>query len=146
MHSRYVSIPRYRFIAPNPLNETDFIIAKRLQNEGSRRIKYLTLFNKSKLKGFAILFGGLYVLIAIFWTLVWLVSLQLPNSGAADMYNHDTFPNLAGYLSIGLIYVVYEVLWEYFTAKGYNSKLHNMIKKSVSYSDFRKIYYDRYKK
>jgi len=146
MSTNYAMIPRYKFVPPYPLNESDFSIAKQLQSKGSNKVKYLKIFNKNKLKRFAKLFAILYATIGVLWTFVWIVSLNLPNSGAAGLYNNDTFPTLAGYLSIGLIYVIYEILWEFFTAKGYNAKVHQMIKKSTSYSDFRAVYYNRYKK
>lgn len=137
---------RYKFIPPFPLDEKQFNAAKELQKFGSKKIRYLATVNKAELKGQALVFGVLYGATIIFCFFSWIISMNLPNSGAARLYNDGTYGEIAGFISLGLFYVVYKFLWEYFTANGYNIKLHRMIKKSATYSDFRKTYHYKYGK
>ena len=37
----YLALPKFEFNPPYPMSEMDFEIAKGLQDEGSRRLKYL---------------------------------------------------------------------------------------------------------
>lgn len=136
----------YKFIPPYPLDKQQFEEAKDLQKSGSQKITYLATVDKPNLKSIALVFGILYGLTFLFELFFWFVSLDLPTSGAALIYNGSTFESILGFITLGLFYASYRILWEYFTAVGYNKRLHRMVKKSESYEEFRKTYHYRYGK
>jgi hypothetical protein len=137
-------IPRYKFLPPNAMGEQEFISAKHLQEEGGRKLRFLTSESKPKfigiLKLYCILFGGT----AVLWLFIWIVSLNLPDSGASKMYNGGFFEAIMGFLILASFYSLYGWLWEVLTCRNYNRKLCHMIKKSATYRDFRNRYFNAY--
>ena len=136
----YVAIPKYKFVPPNPMSELDFELAKGLQDEGSKKLKYLnTTPLIPKLKVVAIV----YAVIITLWSLLWIKIYYLPTAGAQSVL--DLIEGLFSFVVIGTIYFFWGILWEFSTCRKYNKILHKLIKNSETYQEFRHNYQKIYK-
>jgi hypothetical protein len=135
----FVAIPKFKFIPPHPMPELEFEIAKGLQDEGSKSLKYLHIEPLlPQLKIIGLIYGGLCVL----WMLLLIKIYYLPTSGAQDILNLvESFFSIA---TIGMIYFFWGRTWRYITCRKYNKKLHRVIKKSNDYQEFLKNYKEIY--
>ncbi len=137
----YVAIPKYKFIPPYPMSELDYELAKGLQEEGSKKLKYL---HTSPLIPKLRMFGIIYAVVIVLWLLLWVKIYYLPTPGAQNAL--DTIEGLFSIIIIGTVYFFWGVGWEFFTCRNYNKRLHKLVKKSETYQDFRENYRKIYNK
>ena len=137
----YLAVPKFEFNPPSAMSEMDFEIAKGLQDEGNRKLNYL---HTQPLKPYLKIIGLVYAGLGVLWLLFWALIHYLPTPGEKDVLAVTEWLFLI--ISFGVLFFVWNRLWQFFTCLNYNWKLHRMIKKSKTYQEFRQKHYKTYGK